>query len=76
MNEEAAEQVLVKQRTKMQALLGSQPDLWDLNQNRVWVEQLVRRSQKVLSSLEFDFISELQSMRRKQMQLDEILQQN
>lgn len=65
MNDDAAEQLLVRQRDKMQALLSSTPDLADLNQQRKWVEKLLRRSQKVSASLEFDFIGELQSMRRK-----------
>ncbi len=81
---ENAEMHLAHQREKLKTLLSREDAISianlkqtpDLNQHKIWIHKLIKRAGKLEVDLEFDFITELSVMRKRQYQLDELLQKN
>ena len=73
-NTENAETQLAQQREKLKALLNHENAIasnivdskLDLNPHKDWIIKLIKRATKLDSHLEFDFITELVILRKRQ----------
>jgi hypothetical protein len=77
-----AEEVIARQAGKLNDILEDPNSLKldeletaDLNLHRDWFHRVVNRSQKVRDSLNTDLINEIDDMRNKQSQFDELLKE-